>query len=65
MATFTSIQSGSWHSATTWDQGAVPNLMVDDVIIAAGHEVTFDAGQSATLTSGRLIIVASGGTLRI
>lgn len=65
MAVFTSIQTGSWQSATTWDQGAVPNLSVDDVVIDNGHEVTFAAGQSATLGSGRLIIIASGGTLRI
>ena len=65
MATFTSIQTGSWHTATTWDQGAVPNLSVDDVVIAAGHTVTFGAGQYATLAPGRLIAVLAGGTLRI
>lgn len=65
MATFTSIQSGSWHTATTWDQGAIPNLAVDDVVVAAGHTVTFGAGQYATLYPSRVIIVASGGTLRI
>ncbi|NLY01528.1 MAG: hypothetical protein GXY83_36005 [Rhodopirellula sp.] len=65
MAVFTSIQTGSWQSATTWDQGAVPNLSVDDVVIAATHEVTFASGQSATLGSGRLISVLAGGTLRI
>jgi hypothetical protein len=40
VAVFTSIQTGSWHTATTWDQGAVPNLSVDDVVVAAGHALT-------------------------
>lgn len=65
MATFTSIQSGNWHAASTWNQGAVPNLSVDDVLIAAGHTVTFGAGQYATLAPGRMIAVLAGGTLRI
>lgn len=65
MATFTSIQTGNWHSATTWDQGAIPNLSVDDIIIAAGHTVTFAAGQFGSLAQGRLLAVLAGGTLRI
>ena len=65
MAVFTSIQTGSWHSAATWDQGAIPNLNVDDVVVAPGHEVTFGAGQYASLSPGRLILVVAGGTLRI
>jgi len=65
VATFTSIQSGSWHTATTWDQGAIPNLAVDDVVIAAGHTVTFGAGQYASLYPGRFILVVGGGALRV
>jgi len=65
VAVFTSIRTGSWHTAGTWDQGAVPNLSVDDVIIANGHQVTFDAGQYASLAPGRFILVDFGGTLRI
>ena len=65
MAVFTSIQTGSWHSATTWDQGAIPNLSVDDVVVAAGHTVTFGAGQYAALAPGRLILVVAGGTLSV
>lgn len=65
MAVFTSIQTGSWHSSTTWDQGAIPNLSVDDVVIAAGHTVTFGAGQYASLYPGRFILVVGGGTLRV
>lgn len=65
MATFTSIQTGNWHTASTWNQGAVPNLSVDDVVISAGHTVTFGAGQYATLAPGRMIAVLAGGTLRI
>ena len=65
MAVFTSIQAGNWHTATTWDQGAIPNLSVDDVVVAAGHTVTFAAGQYASLAPGRLIAVLAGGTLRI
>lgn len=65
MAVFTSIQTGSWHTATTWDQGAVPNLNADDVVISAGHTVTFNAGQYASLAPGRFILVVGGGTLRV
>ncbi len=65
MAVFTSIQTGNWHTATTWDQGAIPNLSVDDVVVAPGHTVTFGAGQYASLAPGRLILVVAGGTLRI
>ncbi len=65
MAVFTSIQTGSWHTATTWDQGAVPNLSVDDVVVAPGHTVTFGAGQYASLAPGRLILVVAGGTLSV
>jgi hypothetical protein len=44
MATITSVGSGLWSAAATWDAG-VP---VDDsvVIIAAGHVVEFDVDQS-------------------
>ena len=38
---------------------------MDDVVVAAGHTVTFGAGQYATLAPGRLIAVLAGGTLRI
>ena len=65
MAVFTSIQSGNWGSPTTWDQGAVPNLSVDDVVVNTGHEVVFEAILYGSLSPGRVIIVASGGTLRI
>lgn len=65
MATFTSIQTGNWHTASTWNQGAVPNLSVDDVVISAGHTVTLAAGQYASLAPGRFILVAGAGTLRV
>jgi hypothetical protein len=65
VAVFTSIQTGSWHTATTWDQGAIPDLAVDDVVVSAGHTVTFGAGQYASLYPGRFILVVGGGTLRV
>ena len=65
MAFFVSTQSGNWHDPLTWDVGSVPNLGSDDVIIADGHEVVFEAGQYASLASGLLLVIAPNGTLRI
>jgi hypothetical protein len=44
MATRTSVGTGLWSAAGTWD-GAVP-VNGDTVIIAVGHTVTFDVSQS-------------------
>lgn len=45
MATITSVASGNWGTAGTWDTGSVP-ANGDAVIIAEGHEVLFDVDQS-------------------
>lgn len=39
--THTSIKSGNWSDASTWDVGTVP-VSTDDVIINTGHTVTVD-----------------------
>jgi hypothetical protein len=65
VALFVSAQSGNWHDPTTWDVGAVPNLSVDDVIIANDHEVVLESGQYESLTPGHLLGIAPDGTLRI
>jgi hypothetical protein len=54
MATITSVGSGLWSAAGTWDAG-VP-LDGDDVIVSAGHTVTFDVNQSAFVTGVSVLI---------
>ena len=54
MATRTSVGSGNWSSAGTWDTG-VP-VDGDTVIIAAGHTVVFDVDQSAFSTGVTLTV---------
>lgn len=44
MATITSVASGNWGTAGTWDSGVPVNG--DDVVIAEGHSVTFNVDQS-------------------
>jgi hypothetical protein len=65
VALFISTQSGDWHDPMTWDVGSVPDLDVDDVIIANGHEVIFEADQYESLGPGHLLGIAPEGTLRI
>ena len=48
-ATVTSVATGNWNTGTTWDSGTPPTS-ADDVVIAAGHTVTFDAGSAAVLS---------------
>lgn len=64
MATITSAQSGYWDDPTTWVGGNVPDLSVDDVVVADYHTVTAD-GSSRTLTSGREITVNQYGMLEV
>ncbi len=47
--TFTSVATGNWSAAATWDVGQVPSS-TDDVIIAAPHTVTIDAPGLAAKT---------------
>lgn len=48
MATITSVASGNWGTAGTWDSGVPVNG--DTVIIAEGHTVLFDVDQSGFAT---------------
>lgn len=64
MATITSAQSGYWDDPTTWVGGSVPDLSVDDVVVADYHTVTAD-GSSRTLVSGRQITVNQYGVLEV
>ncbi|MBW6465652.1 MAG: hypothetical protein K0B06_04025 [Brevefilum sp.] len=57
MATITSVGSGLWSVAGTWDAG-VP-VDGDDVVIASGHVVTFDVDQSAFVTGVSLTITGT------
>ena len=57
MATRTSVGSGLWSSAGTWDTG-VP-VDGDDVVIASGHVIEFDANQSAFVTGVKVTITGT------
>lgn len=57
MATRTSVGSGAWSAAGTWDT-AVP-VDGDDVVIASGHTVTFDVDQSAFTTGVGITITGT------
>lgn len=61
MATRTSVGSGNWSAAGTWDTGVPADT--DAVVIASGHTVVFDVDQSAFGTGiGDLTI---NGTLNV
>jgi hypothetical protein len=47
--TVSSVASGAWSSPATWSTRRVP-AAADEVAIAAGHAVTYDAVSDATLT---------------
>lgn len=57
MATITSVGTGAWSAAGTWDSG-VP-VDGDDVVIASGHTVTFDVDQSAFTTGVKVTITGT------
>lgn len=59
MATRTSVGSGRWSDAATWDTGVPADG--DTAVIAAGHTVIFDADQSAFATG---VILTINGTLQ-
>jgi len=68
MATITSVASGYWDQASTWDL-EVPSIN-DDVIIAAGHTVTIrdENAQCLSVTvnaTGALVFECSGGPTKI
>jgi hypothetical protein len=57
MATITSVGSGNWGTAGTWDTGIPADG--DDVVIASGHTVTFNADQSAFTTGVKITITGT------
>lgn len=57
MATRTSVGTGAWGTAGTWDTGIPADG--DDVVIAAGHTVTFNVDQSAFTTGIGLTITGT------
>ena len=61
MATRTSVGSGLWSAAGTWDTGVPANT--DTVVIATGHTVTFDVDQSAFAAGIGTLTIQSGATL--
>jgi len=67
MATITSVGSGAWGTAGTWDAGVPADG--DTVIIASGHTVEFNVDQSAWTTgingltiTGTLSLTRTTGT---
>ena len=64
MATIWSAQSGYWDDPDTWQGGVVPDLSVDDVVVASYHTVTAD-GSSLTLAGGRTITIEGYGVLEL
>lgn len=55
--TCTSVNSGNWHSASTWSCGRIP-FDFDNVIISSGHKITLN--QPAILTSCKSILIQKG-----
>lgn len=60
MATITSVGSGNWSTAGTWDSGVPADN--DTVVIAAGHTVTFDADTSGFANGIAGITITSHAT---
>jgi hypothetical protein len=48
MATLTSVQSGNWSAASTWNLNRVP-AAGDQVVISSGHTVTYDMWKEAAM----------------
>jgi hypothetical protein len=68
MAVLTSVQSGNWSSASTWDLNRLP-AAGDQVVISSGHTVIYDVveGSSADVelgTAGNSLDVDIRGTLQ-
>ncbi len=65
MATITSAQTGMWGDPATWVGGVVPNMSVDDAIVADGHLVVIEPDSYIVLVDGRTLTVNSGGMLGV
>ena len=81
VGTYTSVVTGNWNSASTWDAGMVPSSY-DSAIVSAGTTVTVDAtglsianlsvegtlaygSTPANFTVGSNLTVASGGVVNV
>lgn len=58
MATYTSTGTGDWNTAATWGGAGYPSVNDDIVNIAAGHVVTYNAGDSA-VTWGNVTVTGT------
>ena len=58
----TSIATGNWNAASTWDSGTIPTS-ADDVTIADGHTVTINSFVDAEFATLNIVGTGAGGTL--
>jgi len=65
MATITSAQTGWWGDPTTWVGGVVPDMSVDDAIVANGHGVVIEPESYIVLVDGQNLTVENGGLLAV
>jgi len=63
VATITSAQTGIWSDPTTWVDGVVPDMTVDDAIIANGHTVVILPSDYIVLVDGHMLTVENGAQL--
>jgi hypothetical protein len=63
MATITSAQTGWWGDPNTWVGGVVPDMSIDDAIVANGHAVLIEPESYVVLVDGRNLTVENGGVL--
>lgn len=54
---FTSVQTGDWDDASTWDKSGAPNNQ-DDIIISSGHVVTLNKGSGPIVNN---LTIQTGG----
>lgn len=65
MATITSAQTGWWGDPNTWVGGVVPDMSVDDAIVANGHGVVIEPESYIVLVDGQNLTVENGGLLAV
>jgi hypothetical protein len=65
MATITSAQTGWWGDPTTWVGGVVPDMSIDDAIVAGGHAVVIEPESYIVLVDGQNLTVENGGLLAV